>query len=250
MIRVFQATIVLFSIFILTGLSYSDQDSLNKELLEAIKKKGNETVLSSDVSAIESALKRGANPNAVKINGEIWTPLILATYYCRSSNFPEVVKLLIAYGADVNRRSYDLIWTPLHMAVISAKNIEAIKLLLLAGADPNVKGGHNSEKPLEWLYDYKKFKEDQLNREGKEYVTKAIQLLESYSSGKVKKQRKKYNLCEHVYIGKVFEGKSAMFGIKQTYEVVGFSPKTGKATITQPHDRNFRQEVNCYDIPE
>jgi ankyrin repeat protein len=46
----------------------------------------------------------------------------------------EVVKLLIRHGADLNQRGLND-WTPLHYAT-SLRDLEAMRLLLEAGADP------------------------------------------------------------------------------------------------------------------
>lgn len=64
-------------------------------------------------------------------------------YLCGSRRAdPESVRLLLSAGADPNLAtpadSYRGRWTPLHQAC-SARNTEAIKVLLEAGADPSVK---------------------------------------------------------------------------------------------------------------
>lgn len=55
--------------------------------------------------------------------------------------------------------------------------------------------------------------------------------------------------CQHLYIGRIFSGPGGVFGIKQGYEVMGFSPQTGQATI-KSSGSDYRQEVSCSSIPE
>ena len=59
--------------------------------------------------------------------------------------------------------------------------------------------------------------------------------------------------CDHVYVGKLFEGKMGvagqLFGLKGTYEVLGFSANTEQVTITLTTDRSFRQQITCSQVP-
>ena len=55
--------------------------------------------------------------------------------------------------------------------------------------------------------------------------------------------------CDHVYIGRTFEGRGGVFGMQMTYEVLGFSASTQRVTITTRHDRGLRQEISCHDVP-
>ena len=66
------------------------------------------------------------------------TPLHLAV----RQNNPDIVKLLIAKGADVNATNQD-VWTPLHTAA-QYGHPEMVKLLIEAGADVNAEGGWDS----------------------------------------------------------------------------------------------------------
>jgi uncharacterized protein len=65
------------------------------------------------------------------------TPLIIVA---ERNPHPEVVKLLIDAGADVNVKSQNLPWTPL-TASVKNKNIAIMKLLLASGADVIEQGG-------------------------------------------------------------------------------------------------------------
>ncbi len=122
------------------------QDRVNAALIAAIQR--------GDLRAVRTCLDRGADPNAGDSSsrpGSIWqhltdllhlargqprhlqpTALILAAEYMR----PEMMKLLLDRGADINAResegltalSITLSWEP-----------DLCKMLLMRGADPNVK---------------------------------------------------------------------------------------------------------------
>lgn len=77
-------------------------------------------------AAVRLLLERGADPDAVSDEG--LTPLLHAT--------PEVARLLIDAGADVNPEDTYGSGTPLGNAVIS-DDLDYIRLLLDAGADPD-----------------------------------------------------------------------------------------------------------------
>ena len=64
-----------------------------------------------------------------------WTPLMWASMY---NHDPEVIKTLLAAGADMNaRNSYG--WTPLMYASMYNHDPEVITTLLAAGADAKAK---------------------------------------------------------------------------------------------------------------
>jgi uncharacterized protein len=109
-----------------------------------------------DVVAIQRLLKAGADPNAGVIldeaTGNRDTPLGIALNM-RPDELLEVVRLLLEAGADPNLvfgRVGDEV-APLHVAVMASP--EVVRLLLEAGADPNVAscGGYFSavSTPLE-----------------------------------------------------------------------------------------------------
>lgn len=92
-------------------------------------------VEANDIEAVESALNNGANPNAVNEGGS--TPI----FYVVNSDQPNIVRLLIAHGADVNYATPgDNAFTPLRGACIRG-NIESINILLDGGANPNLQIG-------------------------------------------------------------------------------------------------------------
>ncbi|RDK39904.1 ankyrin, partial [Aspergillus phoenicis ATCC 13157] len=76
-------------------------------------------------------LEAGANPHIADREG--WTPLAYLLRF-RQDNV-QLFKLLLAAGVNVNVKTEDG-WTPLALAA-NCGNLEAVKILLAAGADPN-----------------------------------------------------------------------------------------------------------------
>jgi ankyrin repeat protein len=88
-----------------------------------------------DVRMVRLLLERGADPNQSTSFGN---PL---SHACWSDSF-EAAELLIARGADVNARDALADFTPLHWATgTESPRPELVKLLLANGADPNAAGG-------------------------------------------------------------------------------------------------------------
>lgn len=84
--------------------------------------------------ALRWALDRGAPVDPEVDDG--FPPLHAAL----DAGGPEVLErlsLLIAAGADIDRRGFND-WTPLHMAAAKGR-LDAVRLLLTAGADPTVR---------------------------------------------------------------------------------------------------------------
>ncbi len=75
---------------------------------------------------MESLLDQGAEVNL--INDESWTPLLRAFQH---SGNDEIVRVLVAYGADVVRALRGE--SPLHIAV-AQRNKDMVELLLAHGA--------------------------------------------------------------------------------------------------------------------
>ena len=56
-----------------------------------------------------------------------------------AANFPnpEMIKILVDYGCNINQQTTSMKYTPLHLAVLK-KDLPACELLLKMGADPNL----------------------------------------------------------------------------------------------------------------
>jgi uncharacterized protein len=96
----------------------------------------------SPLPFIRTLLEIGADPNPTDHIG--FPPLIAALSCSRSQpgsparpDVPEIVKLLLSFGADPNQRGIND-YTALHMAV-GEENLPAVELLLEAGADPRLR---------------------------------------------------------------------------------------------------------------
>jgi len=88
------------------------------------------------VDAARSLLDAGADANAMSRNRFVKVrPLHTAAALEIATGNPELVRLLIENGADVNGRSEDGGFTPLHNAAGSGA-AELVRILLEAGADP------------------------------------------------------------------------------------------------------------------
>jgi uncharacterized protein len=107
----------------------------------------------SPFAFIRALLQAGADPRAPADDG--FPPLIAALTCSRSvpgatsrTDVDEIVRLLLASGADPNQRGIDD-YTALHMAV-AERNALAVQLLLEGGADPEVRTRiDDCETPLE-----------------------------------------------------------------------------------------------------
>lgn len=86
------------------------------------------------LASVEWCLSKGADPNPVETTG--YTPLLSALEN-DSADRHAVLTGLIAAGADLNARGVND-WTPLHLAAMRDDDA-ALRILLDAGADPDVK---------------------------------------------------------------------------------------------------------------
>lgn len=102
--------------------------SPSHELLEELKI----AVFNCDIEAVEAALKKGAKPN-LPYNHQGWTPFLRA---CRAFYEPEVIKLFLKHGANINSKNKDG-ETPLHIMAQHRANYDCLELLIDADANPD-----------------------------------------------------------------------------------------------------------------
>lgn len=88
-----------------------------------------DAVKSGDIEVLKQALESGSSVNAVD---ELKNT---ALHYAAKQADLNVMRLLIENGADLNAPN-DKLSTPLHL---TEKNVDAIRILLEAGAEPNLK---------------------------------------------------------------------------------------------------------------
>jgi uncharacterized protein len=111
-----------------------------------------EGIESGNVDRVAELLAAGADPNMTR--PRYYTPLqdAVCELEAGSENEPggplDAIVLLLRYGADVNRWDEDHETTPLLLAV-QRNHIEAVRILLAAGADPNVRS-NVGDSPLRW----------------------------------------------------------------------------------------------------
>ena len=112
--------------------------SPSHELLEELKT----AVFNCDIEAVEAALRKGAKPN-LPYNHQGWTPFLRA---CRAFYEPEVIKLFLEHGANINGKNKDG-ETPLHIMAQHRANYDCLELLIDAGANPDAQD-NNGWTPL------------------------------------------------------------------------------------------------------
>ena len=83
---------------------------------------------------VEELIRAGAD---VRYEDDAGFPSLIAALSTTRADRLDLVRVLIRHGADLSQRGVND-WTPLHYAV-SLRDIEAIRLLLAAGADPNAR---------------------------------------------------------------------------------------------------------------
>lgn len=88
-----------------------------------------EASVAGDEAAVEQLLRHGIDVNAVDATTST------ALHYATKHGHLSIMRLLIESGADLHALNNRLS-TPLHL---TEKNIDAIRILLEAGADPNLK---------------------------------------------------------------------------------------------------------------
>ncbi len=98
-------------------------------------------ILNKNLPLAKALLNAGADPNSLKDGYED-----TAFYSAIEADLPEMVELLLKYKADVKTRNQSG-WTPLHSAANRKNGDRVVKMLLAAGADPNVYNSRG-ESPL------------------------------------------------------------------------------------------------------
>lgn len=91
-------------------------------------------IMLSPIRFIRQLLDLGADPNFDAQDG---FPTMIDVIDVERDDKIDVMRLLLHYGARVDQRGIND-WTPLHYAVVR-RNLEAVKLLLEHGADPQAR---------------------------------------------------------------------------------------------------------------
>ena len=109
-------------------------------------------VTNNDIEKVKAAIKAGVNVNAVEMRD--WqnmksTPLIIAT----EKGYEEIVKALIAAGADVNAKN-EYGRTALFQAACKKDRVKIAYLLVKAGADVNTVNGGRSALSMAASYSH------------------------------------------------------------------------------------------------
>lgn len=99
-----------------------------------------------DLDRVTELLEGGADPNVIKAEWPKWLPLHAAIEELEYGGSVEALVLLLRCGARVDGLGADKNATPLLMALFR-KQLEAVRILLAAGADPNLEGSEG-DSPL------------------------------------------------------------------------------------------------------
>jgi ankyrin repeat protein len=105
-----------------------------------------------DRKRVGELLQGGADANAIQPQAPGWRPLHAAIEELEFGGPIDVLDLLLQHGADVNGWDAERDATPLLMAVYRGQD-EAVRRLLAAGADPNVRGAEG-DSALRWCVEH------------------------------------------------------------------------------------------------
>ena len=101
-----------------------------------------------DLDRLAGLLAAGEDPDGLQDGAPGWRPLHAAIEELEHGGSVEALVLLLRNGAAVDAWDADRDATPLLMALFRGQE-EAARMLLAAGADPNVVGGEG-DSPLRW----------------------------------------------------------------------------------------------------
>jgi ankyrin repeat protein len=107
-----------------------------------------EAVERHDIDRLARLLRDGADPNILRDSPPLWRPLHAAIEELEHGGSIEALILLLRAGADPDAYDGDQDTTPLLMACFR-EQCEAVRLLLGAGATPNVTG-KEGDSPVRW----------------------------------------------------------------------------------------------------
>jgi ankyrin repeat protein len=105
-----------------------------------------EAIETHDLERLARLLREGADPHALKAGWPEWLPLQAAVEELEEGGSLEALVLLLRHGARVDEMGPDRTATPLLMAIFR-RQLEAVRLLLAVGADPNYQGSEG-DSPL------------------------------------------------------------------------------------------------------
>jgi ankyrin repeat protein len=108
-------------------------------------------IASHDLDRLAAALAQGADPNGTSDAEPPWTPLHAAIEELEHGGSTEALVLLLRAGARADSWDARRDATPLLMSLFR-RQPEATRLLLAAGADPNMTGAEG-DTPLRWCVD-------------------------------------------------------------------------------------------------
>jgi uncharacterized protein len=101
-----------------------------------------------DLDRLAALLRAGEDPDALQDHPPGWRPLHAAIEELEDGGSVEALVLLLRHGATADAWDAARDATPLLMALFRGQH-EAARLLLAAGADPNVVGAEG-DSPLRW----------------------------------------------------------------------------------------------------
>lgn len=112
------------------------QDYLAPPLFEAI--------YSHEIDMVTCLLENGADPNTAFSNGHT---ALMSAVSIHGAEVHKIVRALLNKGADPNKVDIGYGRSALHIAVKVRRNLDKVRLLIEAGADPNLKS-RNGVTPL------------------------------------------------------------------------------------------------------